>query len=125
MSATSLIRLGKVLGGVTMKQAIKVHIPQMKLDSYILTHFRESDEVMAHDPKEQAKPGDWVLIRPLQTPVSLKVKHELVKIVYTAGDRICPLTGKKIVGTEFLDEIEMESRTLGWVPLAERVSSQK
>ena len=103
-----------------MKQAIKVNVPQMKFDSYLLAHFREGDEVMAHDPNEQAKPGDWVLIRPLEEPVSLKVKHELVKIVYTDGNRVCPLTKRKIAGIEYIDEIEMESRTLGWVPLEER-----
>lgn len=120
MTSRSTVLLAKVLGGVTMKQSVKVALPQMKLDSYLNAYFRENDELNVHDPKEIAKPGDWILIRPLPTPISLKVKHELLKVVYIEGNRYCPLTGKKTVGVEFADEIEMESQALEWIPLEKR-----
>lgn len=120
MSARSLVMLGKVLGGETMKEAVRVNVPKLKLDSHLLAYFRNNDELMVYDAKQAARPGDWIIFRPLENPISTKIQHELMKIIYREGERYCSVSGKKIVATEYKEDIEMESRVLQWKPLEER-----
>ncbi|KAI1286014.1 28S ribosomal protein S17, mitochondrial [Halotydeus destructor] len=114
-------QLAKVLGNNYLRQTIKVAVPRLKFDEYLLQHFRENEELLAHDPQEQCKAGDWVLIRELQEPLSLQVKHKLEKIVYNSGNIIDPLTGKKCVGYEYEEDLEQYAKTFGKKPLLERL----
>ena len=117
------LSLVKVLGGVTLKQTIRCMAPALKYDAYLKMHFRESTELLAHDPREECKPGDWVLVRELPEPLSLKVKHQLFKVVYVEGDMVCPLTGRKTLGYEFLDDVDATTSKFGWKPLTERLAA--
>ena len=115
------LSLAKVLGGVTLKQTIRCRIPILKYDDFLKTHFREGTELLAHDPEERTKPGDWVLVQELPEPLSIKVRHKLFKLVYEERDMKCPLTGKKTLGYEFLDDVDETTSMFGWKPLPERL----
>lgn len=115
--------LAKVLGGITMKQTIKVAAPALKFDDFLKCHFRENTEIVVHDPAEEAKPGDWVLVRQLPQPLSLQVRHQLLRVVYKNGNMIDPITGKKCIGTEFEDEVDQESELFGWKNIHQRHST--
>lgn len=49
--------------------------------------------------------GDVVLLKALPEPRTKHVKHELVEIVYKVGRVVDPLTGKKVAGTEFVEDL--------------------
>lgn len=112
--------LAKVIGSPTLKQTIKVWAPSLKYDAFLRAHFRENAEYLAHDPQERCKSGDWVLIRELPEPLTLKVKHEVTRIVYESGNMICPLTRKKAIGIEFKDDVEKAAEEFGMEPLQKR-----
>ena len=114
------VLLVKVLGGFSMKQTIKVAAPSFKFDDFLKTHFRENEEMMVHDPEEKGKQGDWVLIRKLPQPLSLQVKHQLIKVVYPNGEMVDPVTGRKCIGTDFVDDIDYDSKLFGWKPFLDR-----
>lgn len=116
--------LAKVVGSQTLKQTVRVWAPHLKYDAHLRAHFRENDEYLAHDPKEKCKSGDWVLIKELPEPLTLKVKHEVMKVVYESGNMICPLTGKKTVGLEFQDDIQKAAELFGIEPLEKRDFTQ-
>lgn len=118
------LSLAKVLGGVALKKTIRCKIPHLKFDDYLKWHFRENTELLAHDPDEKCKPGDWVLIKELPEPLSLKVKHQMIKIVYVEGDMRCPLTGKKTLGYDFLEDVDETTQMFGWKPLPERLAEK-
>lgn len=112
--------MAKVLGNNTIRQTIKVSVPKLKFDDFLKTHYRENDELLAHDPDEKCKPGDWVLVRELAKPLSLQVKHRLDRIVYHSGNIVDPLTGKKCVGLEYEEDITQIGTMFGLKPLPER-----
>ena len=125
LSSVMAVHLAKVLGGVTIKQTIKVAAPYFKFDDFLMCHFRENTEIMVHDPQEKAKPGDWVLVRELSEPLSIQVKHQLLQIVYKNGHMTDPLTGRKCIGTEFVDQVDQETQLFGWKPITERSPSSE
>lgn len=71
-----------------MKQIIKVAIPRLKLDLYLNMYFRELDEILVFDAKEEGRVGDWVLIKELEDNLTIQVKHQVVKVVYVRGKLI-------------------------------------
>lgn len=114
------LSLAKVFGGVTLKQTIRCRVPILKYDDYLKMHFREGTEVLAHDPEEKSKPGDWVLLQELPEPLSIKVRHKLFKIVYKEGNMVCPLTGQKTLGFDYEQDVDEVTKMFGWKPLPER-----
>ena len=112
--------IGKVQGAIRLRQTIKVAVPKLKFDDFLKMHFRENTEIMAHDPEEKCKPGDWVLIKELPSPLSIKVRHRLLKIVYENGNIFDPVTGKRVVGYDFEDDIRKSAEMFGWKPITER-----
>lgn len=116
--------LAKVVGSQTLKHTVRVWAPSLRYDEFLRAHYRENEEYLAHDPKEKCESGDWVLIKELPEPLTLKVKHEVVRIVYESGNMICPLTGKKAVGIEFNEDIKKAAEMFGVEPLEKRDFSQ-
>lgn len=114
------LRLAKVLANINLRQTVKVFVPKLQFDDFLKMHFRENDELYVHDPQEQCRPGDWILVRKLDQPMSLKVQHQLVRVVYENGNKICPITGKKAVGYKFEDEISKDAELFGMKKFAER-----
>ncbi|XP_053201774.1 28S ribosomal protein S17, mitochondrial-like [Panonychus citri] len=86
--------MGKVCEAVG-KNIVRVAIPQLKFDSFLVTHFRDSSELHALDKKGESKVGDWVIVSKLPERISLKVEHSVEQVVYKCGHIIDPLTGKR------------------------------
>ncbi|XP_013781577.1 28S ribosomal protein S17, mitochondrial-like [Limulus polyphemus] len=99
-----------------MRKTAKISVMRMELNLRILKHFKERSDFYAYDPEEKCKPGDYVLIRELSEPISLKVKHKVEKIVYELGNIIDPITGQRCFGKEFIEDIDRESELFGLDP---------
>uniref|UniRef100_T1KEW7 30S ribosomal protein S17 n=1 Tax=Tetranychus urticae TaxID=32264 RepID=T1KEW7_TETUR len=86
--------MGKVCENVA-KNVVRLAIPQLKFDTFLCMHFRESSELYALDSVDQCKVGDWVIIRKLPEKISTKIEFKIDQVVYKNGHIVCPLTGKR------------------------------
>jgi small subunit ribosomal protein S17 len=111
--------MGKCLGPA-MRKTVRVLIPRLKFDTFLNMHFRENDELLANDMNEKCKAGDWVLVRQLDEPLSLKVSHRVEKIVYESGNIIEPLTQKQSLGYELAEDADRQSMLFGLKPTTSR-----
>jgi len=105
---------------VAKRNVVRLLVPQYKFDSFLRKHFRDNDPIIAHDPKNECRDGDWVLLRKLDSRFSLEIDYQVEKIVYKAGNIIDPLTGKKSVGYESVDDINRLAAFFGKKPNIER-----
>ncbi|CAJ1063762.1 S ribosomal protein S17%2C mitochondrial [Xyrichtys novacula] len=96
--------IGKVVGTKMLKTA-KVRVTRLVLDPYLLKYYNKKKTYFAHDALQQCTVGDIVLLKALPEPRSKHVKHELVEIVQKVGRVVDPLTGKRVVGTEFAEPL--------------------
>ena len=102
------------------KNVIRLLVPQLKFDTFLSKHFRENDSIIAHDPKNHCKEGDWVLLRKLDQRFSLEIDYQVEKIVYQAGNIIDPITRKKSLGYENVEDVNRISSLFGKKPNIER-----
>lgn len=102
------------------KNVIRLLVPQLKFDDFLSKHFRENDDIIAHDPKNQCKEGDWVLLRKLDQRFSLEINYQVEKIVYESGNVVDPITGQKALGYENLQDINKLASLFGKKPNIER-----
>lgn len=59
-------------------------------------YFNKDETYYAHDPEQQCKTGDVVLIQQLPEKLTTHITHEVLKIIYTLGDITDPITNKKV-----------------------------
>uniref|UniRef100_A0A0A9WG07 28S ribosomal protein S17, mitochondrial n=1 Tax=Lygus hesperus TaxID=30085 RepID=A0A0A9WG07_LYGHE len=104
--------LGKCVPSVKPSSS-KICITKMELDVNLLMYFKNNTHVYAHDPDKKCKSGDVVLIEELPQKLSKEVTHRVVEIVYPMGDVIDPLTQKKVVMSEFRDDIVEKNKLYG------------
>ncbi|CAB0017014.1 unnamed protein product [Nesidiocoris tenuis] len=88
----------------------KICVTKMELDENLNMYFRKNVDVYAHDPGKKCKSGDVVLIQELPQKLSRLVSHKILEIVYPMGDVTDPLTGKKVVMSEFREDIVEKNR---------------
>lgn len=50
----------------------------------------------AHDPEQECKTGDVVLIQELLEKLTTHITHKVIKVVYPLGDVTDPITNKKV-----------------------------
>lgn len=50
----------------------------------------------AHDPEQQCKTGDVVLIQELPEKLTTHITHKVIKVVYPLGDVTDPITNKQV-----------------------------
>ncbi|CAG2123218.1 unnamed protein product, partial [Medioppia subpectinata] len=81
-----------------LNKTIKVLIPRLKLDTFLNMYFRDTEQILADDHNHDCKAGDWLLVRKLDQPLSLRVNHRVEKVVYRAGHIVDPLSGKRSLG---------------------------
>ncbi|OQR71601.1 28S ribosomal protein S17 [Tropilaelaps mercedesae] len=117
MSLTQLM-LGKVIT-TPIKKVCTVTVPQNVFNSYLKAHFVHHTEYEVLDENENSRPGNWVLIEELPERMSLKVNHRIKKTIFLIGNIIDPLTGKKCLQTEFVEDLDTEAKLLGGMPFAE------
>lgn len=114
--------LGKCLGP-SLKSTVKVLVPSLKLDTFFNMYFRENQQLLANDNDLQCEAGDWLLVRQLPQPLSIRVNHKVERIVYKSGRVIDPLTGRHSLGYEYADEADTTSQLFGKLPFMQRKMS--
>lgn len=87
-------------------QVVKIGVPKHRLNEYYLLFVKEKDDVQALDANNISKPGDWVLIRRDPNPMDEKVPFVIERVVYSYGNYIDPLTGKRSFGVYYDEDME-------------------
>ena len=106
--------------GPSMKSTVKVLVPSLKLDTFFNMYFRENQQFLVDDNQLHCSAGDWLLIRRLEQPLSLRVNHRVEKIVYKAGQVVDPLTGKRSLGYQYVSDADRKSKLFGLKPTLQR-----
>ncbi|XP_014209370.1 28S ribosomal protein S17, mitochondrial [Copidosoma floridanum] len=85
--------------------AVKVQIPNFEYDENLHMHFRRLDFCYAHDPDKTCKTGDLILIEVLPEKMTRLITHKVVEILFPTGNFVDPITGKKVAGSKYRDNI--------------------
>lgn len=106
MSATKAasILLAKCMPSVK-GNASKFAYAKLELDQNLYMYFKKLESVYAYDPDKICKSGDIVLIQKLPQKMSKLITHKVLKVVYPLGDVVDPISGKKVAGFNFRDDI--------------------
>lgn len=118
MTLQTKMMLGKVIVATT-KKVCTVNVPYFFFDTYVKAHYKHRAEFETFDENEKCQPGDWVIIEELPERMSLKVNHRIKKTVFTNGNIIDPLTGKKCVFTDFAEDLDEEAKLFGGLGFTE------
>ncbi|KAF2368057.1 Ribosomal protein S17/S11 [Trinorchestia longiramus] len=94
----------------------KVRVTRLLFNDFLKMYFRHYADIIVHDEKKIAKPGDVILIRKLRQPLSVEKHHEIVKVVYPLGDITDPLTGKKCVLGKYRSNVKLVDELYGRAP---------
>jgi len=78
-------------------------------------YFQKNVAYIAHDPNNQCRSGDIVLIEELPKKLTRDITHEILKVVYPLGDITDPLTGKKCEGGVYREDKERMEKLWGTV----------
>ncbi|CAH1403877.1 unnamed protein product [Nezara viridula] len=101
--AASLL-LAKCMPSVK-ENASKFTFSKLELDENLHMYFKKLESCYAYDPDKICKTGDIVLIQKLPQKMSKLITHKVLKVVYPLGDVVDPISGKKVVGYNFRDDI--------------------
>uniref|UniRef100_A0A0N5A244 28S ribosomal protein S17, mitochondrial n=1 Tax=Parastrongyloides trichosuri TaxID=131310 RepID=A0A0N5A244_PARTI len=111
------ILLGKVvnLSKIGLKQVpcVQVRCQQNEFNDYIKKYHAKSYDYWALDTKSNIKVGDIVLIKHLESQSqkpSMNVAHQVDRVIFTFGNIIDPVTGRRVIENKFADEIEIEKK---------------
>ncbi|KAK8739942.1 hypothetical protein OTU49_003275 [Cherax quadricarinatus] len=96
-----------------IENAAQVRVQRMKFDSNLNMYFSEHKHYYAHDPEQQCKDGDIVLIKELPEKMTKAITHSLVKMIYKYGDVVDPISGKKVVLNKFRDQVSKRNEMFG------------
>ncbi|NP_001162111.1 28S ribosomal protein S17, mitochondrial [Acyrthosiphon pisum] len=91
----SLLLLGRCAPSVK-QNASKIIVKKLELDQNLLMYFHKDEVYYAHDPEQQCKTGDVVLIQELSEKLTTHITHQVLKVVYPLGDVTDPITNKKV-----------------------------
>ncbi|EFN61748.1 28S ribosomal protein S17, mitochondrial [Camponotus floridanus] len=95
------------------QNAAKVRISQLEFNDHIHMHYKKYDFVYANDPKKLCKTGDVILIKELSNKLTRLISHEVIEVIYPLGDITDPVTGKKIVASQYREDIDEADKLLG------------
>ncbi|KAJ8679284.1 hypothetical protein QAD02_015071 [Eretmocerus hayati] len=96
--------------------SVKVEIPKFEYDENLHMHFRTYEYLYAHDPNKVCKTGDMVLVQSLPEKLTRLVTHKVVEVVFPLGNITDPITGKKVVGSKYRDDIKEVNKLYGKMP---------
>lgn len=88
------------------RKVVKVGIPKHRLNNHLLMFFREIDDIYAYDEDDSCKPGDWILLRRQKEPLDKDVMHTVERVVYSYGNYVDPITGRRSLGLYYDDDFE-------------------
>lgn len=81
-------------------------------------YFSKFEFLYAYDPEKKCKTGDIVLIEQLPEKMTRLITHKVKSVVYPMGDITDPVTGKKVAGDKYRDDIEAINKVYGKLPTA-------
>lgn len=87
-------------------KVVKIAVPKHRLNEHFLLYVRENDNVQVYDENSVCNPGDWILVRRQKEPIDKDVEHVVERVVYSYGNYIDPLTGRRSFGMYHDDDIE-------------------
>lgn len=108
-SAAKLL-MGKVINmttiGIKRTPCATVRCDRNDFYGHTKMYFVKSTDFLAIDENAQCQLGDTVLIRaiPKLKDTQSHYKHSVDKIVFKYGNVIDPITGKRVLEKEFVDE---------------------
>lgn len=79
----------------------------------ISQYFKKDSYVFAHDPLNQCKVGDTVLVKELPEKLTRLITHSVEEVVFSFGDITDPISGKKVVVGQYRDDVSEANRTFG------------
>lgn len=88
------------------RNIVKCAVPKHRLNEFLLMYIRENDNVQAYDENNITNPGDWVLLRRDESISDENVRHIVDKVVYTYGNYVDPITGRRSCGLYFDDDLQ-------------------
>lgn len=85
--------------------------------------FPREDDFWAQD-EQQSSMGDYVLIKELEHPSTVEIKHSVDKVVYQLGKIVDPVTKRRAYNEEFEDRVIYKSRLVSDI-IAEQIGAAK
>lgn len=76
-------------------------------------YFKKDKYVYAHDPAKLCKVGDTVLVKELPEKLTRLITHSVQEVVFSFGDITDPISGQKVVVSQYRDHVAEANRTFG------------
>uniref|UniRef100_A0A914XPL6 Mitochondrial ribosomal protein S17 n=1 Tax=Plectus sambesii TaxID=2011161 RepID=A0A914XPL6_9BILA len=97
-----VVKLSSV--GLDRKSCAQVRVRRNEYNSYLHQFYAKSEDFWAFDGQGGARLGDLVLIRQMTEPLTRKVQHQVERTVFKHGNIVDPITKRRVVQDEFVDE---------------------
>lgn len=101
----AMMLLGRCIEA-TREEGVQVVVTMRELDRNLRMYFPERYTFFAYDATEHCKPGDIVLIKKLDEPLTRKITHEIMNIIHPIGDITDPISGKKVMAGQYREHME-------------------
>ncbi|XP_072752523.1 small ribosomal subunit protein uS17m [Anoplolepis gracilipes] len=95
------------------QNAAKVRISHLEFNDFIRLHYKKYDFIYANDPQKLCKSGDVILIKELPSKLTRLITHEVIEVIYPLGDITDPVTGKKVVASQYREDIDEKDKLFG------------
>ncbi len=112
-----VVKLSSV--GLDRKSCAQVRVRRNEFNSYLHQFYAKSEDFWAFDRQGSARLGDVVLIRQMGEPLTRKVLHEVERTVFKHGNIVDPITNRRVVQDEFVDESLAKKATIEKVLLGD------
>uniref|UniRef100_H2ZEC3 Mitochondrial ribosomal protein S17 n=1 Tax=Ciona savignyi TaxID=51511 RepID=H2ZEC3_CIOSA len=106
MDKSKFLSLTMGLGRVVAKEythRAKVVVQLNRFNPYLNMFFPETETLESHDPNDNSKVGDIVLLRKLDQPLRHIETHKIESIVFCSGSIVDPLTGLRVERDKYID----------------------
>lgn len=113
-----VVKLSSV--GLDRKSCAQVRVRRNEYNSYLHQFYAKSEDFWAFDGRSSARLGDVVLIRQMAEPLTRKVQHQIERTVFKHGNIIDPITKRRVVQDEFVDESLLKKGVIEQVLLGDK-----
>ncbi|CAJ0960131.1 unnamed protein product, partial [Mesorhabditis belari] len=111
------VLLGRVVKmsqiGIDRIPCAQVRCQRNEFNTYLKMYFSRSFDYWAIDRGQLGNLGDTVMIRNIddlsQRPTAA-VTHKIDRVVFQYGNVIDPVTGKRVINDDFMDDIELKKK---------------
>lgn len=117
-----VVKLSSV--GLDRKSCAQVRVRRNEYNSYLHQFYAKSEDFWAFDGQGSAKLGDIVMIRSMSEPLTRKVQHQVERTVFKHGNIVDPITKRRVVQDEFVDESLAKKKLIEHVLLGDQQAGQ-